>query len=213
MDGLAYTGWQWRRLERQLREAEDVPLYRRTLALLEVARGRSVAEVARALGVSRQSIYNWAAAYSADYDPLALADGAHRNGSTPTSATSSLKEKIGAVTQRLLELSERTTQIGSMSRTVEDLNAVTFADTLHGWAVGTFTILHTSDGGRTWISQLLNADVRAAQYEKDLNENAIFRLEIHPREGEVAEPTTPVTRGVERTMCQVFSSRSISTST
>lgn len=52
---------------------------------------------------------------------LALADGTHRNGSTSTSATSSLKEKIGAVTQRLLELSERTTQIGSMSRAVEDL--------------------------------------------------------------------------------------------
>src|SRR5580700_4844648 len=32
-------------------------------------------------------------------------------------------------------------------------------------------------------------------------------------EGAVAEPTKPVTRGVERTMCQVFSSRSISTST
>src|SRR5580704_2489516 len=32
-------------------------------------------------------------------------------------------------------------------------------------------------------------------------------------EGAVAEPTNPVTRGVERTMCQVFSSRSISTST
>src|ERR1700743_114787 len=32
-------------------------------------------------------------------------------------------------------------------------------------------------------------------------------------EGEVAEPTKPVTRGVFRTMCQVFSSRSISTST
>src|SRR5262249_30472274 len=32
-------------------------------------------------------------------------------------------------------------------------------------------------------------------------------------EGDVAEPTNPVTRGVLRTMCQVFSSRSISTST
>src|SRR5215472_1483047 len=32
-------------------------------------------------------------------------------------------------------------------------------------------------------------------------------------EGDVAEPTKPVTRGVERTMCQVFSSKSISTST
>ena len=29
-------------------------------------------------------------------------------------------------------------------------------------------------------------DVKASQYEKDFNENEIFRLEIHPREGEVA---------------------------
>src|SRR6267154_681727 len=32
-------------------------------------------------------------------------------------------------------------------------------------------------------------------------------------DGDVAEPTKPVTRGVERTVCQVFSSRSISTRT
>ena len=65
MDGFTLTGWQRRRLERQLREADDVPLYRRTAALLDLARGRSAAEVARTLGVSRQSIYNWVAAYAA----------------------------------------------------------------------------------------------------------------------------------------------------
>ena len=75
MDRLVFTGWQRRRLERQLREADDVRLYRRTLAVLEVARGKPVAEVARALGASRQSVYNWAEAYAAGYDPRALADG------------------------------------------------------------------------------------------------------------------------------------------
>src|SRR5437588_787451 len=71
MDGFTLTGWQRRRLERQLREADDVPLYRRTAALLEVARGRSAAEVARTLGVSRQSVYNWVAAYAAGHALLA----------------------------------------------------------------------------------------------------------------------------------------------
>ena len=66
MDRLTFTGCQRRGLERQLREAKDAALYRRTLALLEVARGRPVAEVAGALRVSRQSIYNWAAAYAAE---------------------------------------------------------------------------------------------------------------------------------------------------
>lgn len=79
MDGFTLTNWQRRRLERQLQEADDVPVYRRTAALLDLARGRSAAEVARTLGVSRQSIYNWAAAYTAGHDPLALAD-ADRSG-------------------------------------------------------------------------------------------------------------------------------------
>ena len=98
MDRLAYTGWQRRRLERQLREAKDAPLYRRTLALLEVARGKSVAEVARALGVSRQSIYNWAAAYAAGHDPLALADG-DRSG-RPSVWTDDLRATLGAALGR-----------------------------------------------------------------------------------------------------------------
>jgi len=38
-----------------------------------------------------------------------------------------------------------------------DLLAVSFADTLHGWAVGAAAILHTSDGGRTWVNQMQNA--------------------------------------------------------
>jgi transposase len=76
MDRLTFTGWQRRRLERQLRGAKDAALYRRTLALLEVARGKPVAEVAGMLGVSRPSIYNWAVAYAAaDHDPAGLADG------------------------------------------------------------------------------------------------------------------------------------------
>lgn len=38
--------------------------------------------------------------------------------------------------------------------TVNDLLAVSFADTLHGWAVGAITVLHTSDGGKIWVSQV-----------------------------------------------------------
>jgi transposase len=98
MDRLTFTGWQRRRLERQLRDAKDAALYRRTLALLEVARGRPVAEVAGALRVSRQSVYNWAAAYAAEYDPLALADG-DRSG-RPTVWTDDLRATLGAALAR-----------------------------------------------------------------------------------------------------------------
>ena len=72
---LTFTGWQRRRLERQfLAEAMDVPRYRLTLALLEVARGKPVAEVPRTLGVSWPGIHNWAGAYAADHHPLGLAE-------------------------------------------------------------------------------------------------------------------------------------------
>ena len=74
MSHLTLTPWQRRRLQRQLHQAQDASLYRRTLAVLELARGRPAAVIAAALGVSRQSIYNWAQAYAGAHDPSALAD-------------------------------------------------------------------------------------------------------------------------------------------
>jgi len=52
-----------RQLERQLRKSQDVRLYRRTLAILQVDRGATVTEVALALRVSRPSIYRWMERY------------------------------------------------------------------------------------------------------------------------------------------------------
>ena len=41
----------------------------------------------------------------------------------------------------------------------EDLFSVSFPDEKHGWACGHFgTVLHTSDGGRTWVSQKSGTD-------------------------------------------------------
>ena len=77
MEGLRLTWWQRRRLTEQLKEAQDARLYRRTLAVLEVGRGRSIAQVAQALDVTRQSVYNWIASYVQAYDPRALQDESH----------------------------------------------------------------------------------------------------------------------------------------
>jgi transposase len=71
--------WQRRRLRRQLKEADDARTYRRTLAVLELDRGRTAADVAAMLGGTRQSVHNWAAAYAADHDPASLEDR-HRSG-------------------------------------------------------------------------------------------------------------------------------------
>src|SRR5436305_13635156 len=82
MDRQIITPARRRELERQLRAAADARVYRRTLAVLEVARGRPVADVARALGVTRQAVHTWLAAYARDLDPLDLAD-APRAGRPP----------------------------------------------------------------------------------------------------------------------------------
>jgi transposase len=68
------TAGQRRELKRQLQEAADVRLYRRTLAVLEYAQGRSVESIAASLGVTRQSVYNWIGAYRSRHEPSSLAD-------------------------------------------------------------------------------------------------------------------------------------------
>jgi len=74
MEGLKLTWWQRQRLGKQLKEARDAHLYRRTLAVLEVGRGRSIAQVAHALSVTRQSVYNWISHYAQAHDPHVLRD-------------------------------------------------------------------------------------------------------------------------------------------
>src|SRR4051794_11805928 len=75
MDTLTLTYWQWRRLERQLRSTHDARVYRRTLAVLEVASGQPAGLVASRLRVTPRAVHHWLAAYARDRDPSALADG------------------------------------------------------------------------------------------------------------------------------------------
>lgn len=58
MDNFTFTTRPCERLQRQLHATRDAGLYRRTLALLEVARGRTVSEVAATSGVTRQALPN-----------------------------------------------------------------------------------------------------------------------------------------------------------
>jgi transposase len=74
MDTLTLTYWQRRRLEQQLRSTHDARVYRRTLAVLEVASGQPVGSVAGRLRVTPRAVYHWLAAYAQDRDPAALAD-------------------------------------------------------------------------------------------------------------------------------------------
>jgi len=74
MDGTRLTAAQQRRLSDTMRHAHDARLYRRTLAVLECGRGKGVVEVARTLGVTRQSVYNWVRRYQHAGKPTSLAD-------------------------------------------------------------------------------------------------------------------------------------------
>lgn len=74
MGEIVLTAAQRHRLERQLKQTHDVRVFQRTLAVLERAQGRSVADIARMLRVSRQSVYRWIERFGESFDPEALID-------------------------------------------------------------------------------------------------------------------------------------------
>jgi len=95
MRELALTRKQRYRLRQQLKHTQDASLYRRTLGVLELDRGKPLAQLARSLRVSRQTIYNWIETYKECYDPLALVDAA-RSG-RPAAWTPELGELLQAL--------------------------------------------------------------------------------------------------------------------
>lgn len=74
MQKFRLTEGQRRLLRGQLYSTDDVDLYRRTLALLEVDQGRSPTDVARSLGVSSSSVYNWMGAFGSNPQMGAIMD-------------------------------------------------------------------------------------------------------------------------------------------
>ena len=76
---LHLTRRQRRQLQKQLKRSRDARVYRRTLAVLEYDRGRSITDISRSLHVSRPSIYRWIERYRESSDPESLKDH-HRSG-------------------------------------------------------------------------------------------------------------------------------------
>jgi transposase len=104
MSELELTRWQRLRLQRQLKQTQDARVYRRTLALLDYSRGEPISHIAGRLGVTRQSVYNWIAAYAEASDPWSLVDD-QRPG-RPSLWT----DEMRAMLQALLE--QRPDQLG-----------------------------------------------------------------------------------------------------
>jgi transposase len=92
MTRLHLTAGQRSGLERQLAATRDATVYCRTLAVLEVAQGRTVTEIASLLRVSRVSIHQWLARYGRDRDPGSLLD--HRGGNHPSLWTPDLRDAL-----------------------------------------------------------------------------------------------------------------------
>src|SRR5437667_12629098 len=118
MSQLHLSSGQRQRLRRQLADTSDARLYRRTLAVLEFDFGRPAADIARMLGVTRQSVYHWVDAYLQDRDPAALADEAGR-GRHPL-----LDEDQGRLLEALLALSPQDLGFPPASWTVPLLQEV-----------------------------------------------------------------------------------------
>ena len=89
MSNAALTPSQRRRLEQQLRATRDAGVFQRTLAVLEAASGRPVAEIARLLRTSR---------------PSTLTE--HRGGNHPTLWTEELQALLAT------SLEEKPDQLG-----------------------------------------------------------------------------------------------------
>lgn len=79
MDSRRLSAGERRRLAALVRRTRDKRQYQRGLAVLESDTGRSAAQIAQALHVSRQSVYNWTDEFCRTRDVQALAD-APRSG-------------------------------------------------------------------------------------------------------------------------------------
>ena len=96
------------RLRRALVKATDTRLYVRLKAVLLIAEGLLVSEVAKLFDKSRRIVYHWIATYLRDHQPQSLAEGA-RSG-RPLTAQRITDERILAELKRNpLKLGYRTT--------------------------------------------------------------------------------------------------------
>lgn len=104
MIDVRLTSAQRRQFSARLRATDDASYGRRLLAILALDEGESVAEVAERLGVTRQSVYNWARAFETGGSTAALED--HYGGGRPTVWTEELETLL------LTALQQRPDQFG-----------------------------------------------------------------------------------------------------
>ena len=87
-----FTARDRRRLADALKHTREARHYKRLQAVLLIASGKSVGEVAHLTGASRQSVYNWVRRYAAAHRPAVLRDAAR--GGRPRAACDLTGDRI-----------------------------------------------------------------------------------------------------------------------
>jgi len=105
---LGFNGYDEQRLKKALKRAVDKRTFQRVQAVLLVARGQAIPEVALIAGVSLQTVYNWVSIYLASRQVVALQD-APRSGRPPTATPITSARLLREVRRNPLRLGYRTT--------------------------------------------------------------------------------------------------------
>ena|SRR5690348_3486372 len=104
MIDVRLTSAQRRQFSARLRAADDASYVRRLMAILALDEGEAVSEVAEKLGVTRQTVYNWARTFETGGDATALED--RYAGGRPSAWTEPLQALL------LTALQQRPNQLG-----------------------------------------------------------------------------------------------------
>jgi len=105
---LGFNQYDVPRLTKALKCAADARLFQRVQAVLWVAQGDTISEVAELTGVSVQTVYNWLQRYLACHQAVALAD-APRSGRPVTAPQMTATRILQHLQGNPLQLGYRTT--------------------------------------------------------------------------------------------------------
>lgn len=105
---LGFNQYDERRLQKTFQQSVSKPLFQRVQAVLLVAQGRSVREVAGISGVSVQTVYTWVKRYLKDRKVRAL-ETARRSGRPVTASQLTSARILSELRRNPLQLGYRTT--------------------------------------------------------------------------------------------------------
>jgi transposase len=105
---LGFNRYDAQRLKKALKQAVDKRVFQRVQAVLLVAQGRGISEVADISGANARSVYNWVNCYLDQHEVAALTDKA-RSGRPPVAQKLTPARILRELRRNPLRLGYRTT--------------------------------------------------------------------------------------------------------